>query len=78
MAGLGSRPRLELYQKIAQVRERMQLPDEALAWHKLVLEADPNNATSLAAVKRLRAPGASRVGSAVRTDSDGPHSGPYK
>ncbi len=53
MAGLGTSPRLELFQNMAQVRERMQLPDEALAWHKLALEADPNNAASLAAVSRL-------------------------
>jgi tetratricopeptide (TPR) repeat protein len=51
--GLGTRHHPELYQRLAQVRERMQLPDEALAWHKLALEVDPNNAASLAAVTRL-------------------------
>ena len=69
---------------MAQLRERMQLPDEARAWHKLALEADPNNAASLAAMTRLggwtsdRRTQRRHVGSAVRTESDGPHSGPYK
>jgi tetratricopeptide (TPR) repeat protein len=59
MPSLGTGPRLELCQKIAQVRERMQLPDEALAWHKLALEGDSNNAASLAAVSRLGSSAAS-------------------
>jgi hypothetical protein len=53
--GLGARPNLELYQQIADVRERMQLPDEAAAWHQLVLHDDPKNEHSLAALKRLGA-----------------------
>ena len=31
--GLGTRHHTELYQRIADVRERMQLPEEARAWH---------------------------------------------
>ena len=50
---LGARPHLELYQRIADVRERMQLPEEASAWHRLVLEMAPNNEVSLAALARL-------------------------
>jgi Flp pilus assembly protein TadD len=53
--GLGTRPHPELYQRIADVRKRMQLPDEARAWHRLVLDHDPTNEHSLAALKRLGA-----------------------
>jgi tetratricopeptide (TPR) repeat protein len=53
--GLGTRPHPELYQRIADVRERMQLPDEAGAWHQLVLHDDPKNEQSRAALKRLGA-----------------------
>jgi Flp pilus assembly protein TadD len=51
--GLGTKPHTELYQRIADVRERMQLKDEARAWHQEVLRDDPVNRTSLAALKRL-------------------------
>ena len=51
--GLGVRPHPELYQRIAEARERMQLPDEARAWHRLVLRDDPKNEVSLAALARL-------------------------
>jgi tetratricopeptide (TPR) repeat protein len=51
--GLGSRPLWDLYQRIAAARERMQLPEEARAWHRLVLRDDPQNAVSRAALKRL-------------------------
>jgi len=50
---LGARPHTELIQRIADARERMQLPDEASAWHRLVLEHDPKNEVSLAALVRL-------------------------
>jgi tetratricopeptide (TPR) repeat protein len=50
---LGTRPYLELYHQIAEARERMQLPEEASAWHQLVLGADPKNEVSLAAIARL-------------------------
>jgi Flp pilus assembly protein TadD len=53
--GLGTRPHVALYQRIADVRERMQLPDEAGAWHRLVLQHDPKNEQSLAALNRLEA-----------------------
>jgi Flp pilus assembly protein TadD len=51
--GVGTRPRPELYQRIADVRERMQLPEEARAWHRLVLRSEPRNPVSLAALARL-------------------------
>jgi tetratricopeptide (TPR) repeat protein len=51
---LGTSPHIQLYQRIADVRERMQLPEEARAWHTQVLRHGPNNAVSLAALKRLR------------------------
>jgi tetratricopeptide (TPR) repeat protein len=50
---LGSRPHPELYQRIALARERMQLREEANAWHQLVLGDDPKNEISLAALARL-------------------------
>jgi tetratricopeptide (TPR) repeat protein len=50
---LGTRPNAELYQRIAEARERMQLLDEVRAWHQLVLQDDPNNKISKAALARL-------------------------
>jgi tetratricopeptide (TPR) repeat protein len=50
---LGVRPYIDLYQRIADARERMQLLDEARAWHRLVLGHDPKNEISLAALARL-------------------------
>jgi tetratricopeptide (TPR) repeat protein len=43
----------ELCQQIAKAREDMQLPDEAIAWHRLVLDKFPENEVSLQAIKRL-------------------------
>jgi tetratricopeptide (TPR) repeat protein len=54
---LGTRPHPDLYQRIAEERDRMQLPEEACAWHKLVLRDDPKNEVSLAALARLGAQG---------------------
>ncbi len=51
--GLGIVPQPVLYQRIADARERMQLPDEARAWHRLVLATDPQNTESRAALTRL-------------------------
>ncbi len=50
---LGIRPHAELYQRIAAVRERMELPEEARAWHRLVLDNDPKDEVSRAALARL-------------------------
>jgi tetratricopeptide (TPR) repeat protein len=50
---LGVRTHIELCQKIAAAREQMQFPDEAVAWHSLVLQSDPKNDVSLAALARL-------------------------
>jgi len=50
---LGIRPHPELYQRIADARERMQLLEEARAWRRLVLGNDPKNIISLAALVRL-------------------------
>jgi tetratricopeptide (TPR) repeat protein len=44
-----------LYQRFAALRERLGKPDEALAWHRLVLRDDPSNAPSRSAVVRLTA-----------------------
>jgi tetratricopeptide (TPR) repeat protein len=51
---LGLRPYPELYQRLADLREKMGRPDEARAWHRLVLRDSPDNATSLAALARLK------------------------
>jgi tetratricopeptide (TPR) repeat protein len=55
--GLGSHP--EIYQRIADARERMHLAEEAAAWHRLILGVDPTNEVSLAAVARLEGAGRS-------------------
>ncbi len=51
---LGLAPHAELYQRLADLRERMGRPDEARAWHLLVLRDDPNDAISLVALDRLK------------------------
>ncbi len=51
---LGVAPHPELYQRLADLRERLGRPDEARAWHRLVLRDDPGNAISLAALERLK------------------------
>ena len=49
----GVAPHPELRQRIAAIRERMGLKEEALAWHRMILSAQPGNVTSLEAVRRL-------------------------
>ena len=51
---LGLKPHPELYQRLADLREKMARFDEARAWHRLVLRDFPDNAVSLAALKRLK------------------------
>jgi tetratricopeptide (TPR) repeat protein len=51
---LGHVPNAELYQKLADLREKMGRFDEARAWHRLVLRDFPGNVLSLAALERLR------------------------
>jgi hypothetical protein len=51
---LGLKPYTELYQRLADLREKMGRPDEARAWHRLVLRDSPENALSLAALERLK------------------------
>jgi tetratricopeptide (TPR) repeat protein len=51
---LGLQPHPELYQRLADLREKMGRFDEARAWHCLVLRDLPDNALSLAALKRLK------------------------
>ncbi len=52
---LGVAPHPDLYHRLADLRERMGRPDEALAWHRLVLRDQPDEPTSREAVARLRA-----------------------
>jgi tetratricopeptide (TPR) repeat protein len=51
---LGLKPHRELYQRLADLREKMGRFDEARAWHRLVLRDFPENALSLAALERLK------------------------
>ncbi len=53
MSTLAIAPHPDLYHRLADLRERMGRPDEATAWHRLVLKDDPNDALSRAAVDRL-------------------------
>jgi tetratricopeptide (TPR) repeat protein len=52
-ADLGTRPHPDLYRRLAELREQMGRPEEALAWHQLVLRDDPSDSRSKAAVERL-------------------------
>ena len=50
---LGTVPRPDLYRRIADLRERMGLNKEALAWNRLILRDQPDDSPSLAAIERL-------------------------
>jgi tetratricopeptide (TPR) repeat protein len=50
---LGLSPHMDLYHNMGDLRERMGRFDDARLWHRLVLRFDPDNALSLAALKRL-------------------------
>jgi tetratricopeptide (TPR) repeat protein len=52
---LGVAPHPELYHRLADLREHMGRSDEALAWHRLVLQDQPDDPTSREAVARLQA-----------------------
>ena len=51
---LGVKPYPKLYQRLADLREKMGRSDEARAWHRLVLRDFPDDALSLAALARLK------------------------
>ena len=51
---LGLLPYPELYQRLADLREKMGRFDEARAWHRLVLRDAADNVLSLAALERLK------------------------
>jgi tetratricopeptide (TPR) repeat protein len=53
---LGARPNLDLYRRLADLRERMGHRDEAAAWHRLVLRAAPDDPQSRDALQRLTTP----------------------
>jgi tetratricopeptide (TPR) repeat protein len=52
---LGLAPHPDLYHRIADLREQMGRGDEALAWHRLVLRDQPQDAVSRKAVARMEA-----------------------
>jgi tetratricopeptide (TPR) repeat protein len=51
---LGLEPHPKLYQRLADLREKMGRRDEARAWHRLVLRDSADDALSLAALERLK------------------------
>jgi len=57
---LGRFPDPDLYKRLANVREAMGHPDEAIAWHRLVLKHTPGDSESREALKRLE-PDASKT-----------------
>jgi tetratricopeptide (TPR) repeat protein len=52
---LGTAPHRELYHGLAGLRERMGRDDEAVAWHRMVLEYQPDDDESKNAIDRLNA-----------------------
>ena len=52
---LGVAPHVDLYHRLANLREGMGRYDEALAWHRLVLRDQGDNAISRSAVERIKA-----------------------
>jgi tetratricopeptide (TPR) repeat protein len=52
---LGTAPHPDIYHRLANLRERMGRDDEAIAWHSMVLEHQPDNKESKAAIARLNA-----------------------
>jgi tetratricopeptide (TPR) repeat protein len=52
---LGTAAHTDLYHRLAELRSEMGRPDEALAWHQLVLEHDPNDTVSRVALERAGA-----------------------
>ncbi len=50
---LGVIPRLDIYRKAADLRERMGFPQEARAWNRLILRHQPGDPPSVAAIARL-------------------------
>ena len=53
VATLGTAPHPDLYHRLADLREHMGRPDEAAAWHQLVLKDQPEDPLSHSAVQRL-------------------------
>jgi tetratricopeptide (TPR) repeat protein len=51
----GSKPSPELMRRLAEVREKSGRPDEAAAWHRLVLAEQPEDPVSRSAMLRLSA-----------------------
>jgi hypothetical protein len=51
---LGVEPHPELYQRLADLREKMGRFDEARAWHEVVLRDSPGDPLSVAALHRLK------------------------
>ena len=52
---LGTAPHPDLYHRLADLRERMGRDDEAVAWHRMVLEDQPDDSESKTAIDRLNA-----------------------
>jgi tetratricopeptide (TPR) repeat protein len=55
---LGLRLHVEIYRRLADNRERLGRPDEAGAWHRLILRDRPVDSYSREALERLQSPAA--------------------
>jgi hypothetical protein len=53
-AGLSAESQLGLYQELADTLASLGRPEEARAWHRLVLRIRPKDERSAAALERLR------------------------
>jgi tetratricopeptide (TPR) repeat protein len=73
---LGTEPHSDLYQQIADLRERMGLREEALAWHRVVLRDDPNNPRSQIELQRLQE--TERAANAGQAPGTAPGEGNFK
>jgi tetratricopeptide (TPR) repeat protein len=65
---LGIEPHPALYRRLADVRERMGLFDEARAWYRLALLEQPDDSVSRAALERVASPDAVGAKPAERID----------
>lgn len=65
---LGVEPHPDIYRRLANLRERMGLPDEARAWYRMALLEQPDDSVSRAAIERLGRPDVLRADPAEITD----------
>jgi hypothetical protein len=69
---LGTAAHTDLGHRLADLREEMGRPDEARAWHRVVLEHDPDDPISKMALRRLsptRVEGPSGTGNSTELET---------